>query len=173
MALWQIIIRDSALFTLTDPNLAKEDIPVDFYNSAADDLNAQARILSQLLKEEIILELLQRQKYKQSTPQPGSLGSLEEMLLETRPYGKTYAWTEERMQPQDRTALYGFGLVALLGLLLPSFRRQLTAIVTRTAQESMELIGQARQTISRAVEDIEDLIAEKQLTKLLNEDKTN
>ena len=63
--------------------------------------------------------------------------------------------------------LYGIGAAALLGMLLPPFRHKIQTVLTGIAMEGVELLGDVRSLIAKAKEDIEDLIAEASLGKLM------
>lgn len=63
-------------------------------------------------------------------------------------------------QDRERGIIYGVGMAALLGIFVPSFRRKVQSVATRTAREGVELIEKARFMLARAKEDIEDLVAE-------------
>ncbi|NLJ33887.1 MAG: hypothetical protein GX349_04780 [Firmicutes bacterium] len=61
---------------------------------------------------------------------------------------------------RERSIIYGVGMAALLGIFVPSFRRKVQSLASRTAQEGAELMEKARFMLARTKEDIEDLIAE-------------
>lgn len=76
-------------------------------------------------------------------------------------------WISDQPGDRRREILYGIGAVAILGMLLPPFGQKIQNVFTRTAKESMELIGKARSIAARAKEDLEDLIAEANLKGLM------
>ncbi|NLP19025.1 MAG: hypothetical protein GX376_08040 [Firmicutes bacterium] len=64
------------------------------------------------------------------------------------------------LKDREKSIIYGVGMAALLGIFVPSFRRKVQSVATRTAQEGVELMEKARFMLARTKEDIEDLIAE-------------
>jgi hypothetical protein len=90
---------------------------------------------------------------------PGMAAPLEQ--------GTFWEWINDQYEERGKGILYGIGTVALLGMLLPSFRQKIQTVLTRLALEGVELLGDARSLAARAKEDIEDLIAEANLSGLV------
>ncbi|MFA5536048.1 MAG: hypothetical protein WDA53_02645 [Bacillota bacterium] len=115
--------------------------------------------IRQEIKDEIIREFWLRQRDNQM------LGANREQAINTvttenyqqavNPYIIT-----EPAKTKGSEFLYGVGAVAVLGMLLPNFRRKIGTAMGRTATEGAELLEKARSMIARAKEDMEDLIAE-------------
>ncbi len=61
---------------------------------------------------------------------------------------------------QLKGLLYGLGTAALATLLLPSIGKKLHSVVTKTAEEGLDIFDKARSMVERAREGIEDVIAE-------------
>jgi hypothetical protein len=81
--------------------------------------------------------------------------------------GTAPEWINERAAERRKEILYGIGTVALLGMFLPPFGQKIQTILARATSEGMELIEKARSIAARAREDIEDLMAEANLEKLM------
>ena len=146
-------------------------------------------VLAQLIKEEIKREIMDdlralqgpslapefhpemvnvtRGKY---VPYAGKTGE----ILSNEPHTVFYAdqetvpgWKEYLAADQGKGILYGIGSALLLGLFLPSLGRKMQVILNRVASEGIELIEKARSITARAKEDLEDLMAEVNLEKMM------
>ena len=69
-------------------------------------------------------------------------------------------WIHMPQGNQKHGILYGIGTVALLGIFVPQFRQKVIDVMGNTALEGVELIEKARFLVTKAKEDMEDLIAE-------------
>lgn len=107
-------------------------------------------------------------------PHPGNMEKIlsgEPDLASCLGQETAWGWVNDQFDDRGKGVLYGIGTVAILGMLLPSFRHKIQTVVTRLALEGAELIGDARSLVARAKEDIEDLIAEANLSKLTKKPK--
>lgn len=75
-------------------------------------------------------------------------------------------WISDLTGERGKEIVYGIGAVVLLGILMPTFGKRIQNVFARTATEGVELVERARSIAARTKEDIEDLIAEANLTRL-------
>lgn len=78
---------------------------------------------------------------------------------------------------QFRGLLYGLGAVALGALVLPSVGNKFRSVISRTVEDSSDLVDSAKSVLVRAKEGIEDIVAEASFKRLqsqfLNDDHDN
>ncbi|NLJ56345.1 MAG: hypothetical protein GX334_04755 [Firmicutes bacterium] len=161
--------------------------------STVDDIAVLEQMIAGELEKAVMDRLGTRQKYyftpaawqkemenfKESKDAVGPCpGDMEKMLSgkpDTAPYleqGSVWGWINSQPENKGKGILYGIGTVALLGMFLPSFRQKIQTVLSRLALEGAELLGDARALAARAKEDVEDLIAEANLSGLMKKPRS-
>lgn len=89
-------------------------------------------------------------------------GRLEDVIktLDTKTRSKIQGWLNMLDNGQGKGFLYGLGMAALLGILLPSNGHKIQSMVFNTAHEGMSLLERARSMVAKVKEEFEDIIAE-------------
>jgi hypothetical protein len=149
-----------------------------YYKPSTFDSMEVPQNIKEEIKNEIMKELRARQRYVQmyeiyqegNPEQMNTYMQSSERIFNTGPGtpGNVVDDPNIKILPEKDSAsarqgyeiLYGFGTVALMGMLLPHFRQKVQSVFTRTASEGMDLFEKANSLVARAKEDIEDLIAE-------------
>ena len=158
-----------------------------YYLPEIRDTETTLQVLKEAIKEEVLAELIMQQKHALSSALHRSprinlendafdigvpIGTNDLTWPDNPQTGASIAnWVDNLSAGQNKNILYGVGTAALLGMLMPSFRQKVQAIVTRTATEGIELIEKARALVHRAKEDIEDLVAEASLGSSARQNK--